>query len=374
MLLKDDIKYSYNDVVIQPAVITEIEHRGECNPFKENGKLPIFTSPMSTVVNEFNFDLFEKNKINAILPRNFDIGMRVNFSKDGKWAAFSLEEFDNFFCDKKLKNESNIQYKVLIDVANGHMKVLYDKVKISKEIHGDGICIMVGNIANPKTYEYAYESGVDYIRVSIGSGNGCITTSNTSIHYPIASLLYETFLIKHDLELNSIMSHKKLPMIIADGGIRGYGDVIKALALGADYVMCGSIFSQLVESAAETFVLDSQENKMMFLPHKDKIMHNSNGTFTINDGECIVNEINKVFYGMASRCGQIDINGKKTKTSEGIEKILKVTTNIDKWSENMESYIKSSMSYTNIRDINNFNPLNVNTVIISNATKNSINI
>lgn len=170
---------------------------------------------------------------------------------------------------------------------------------------------------------------------------GCITSSNTSIHYPMASLINDVFQVKQSLQLIADSTGNKLPLIIADGGIRNYSDVIKALALGADYVMIGSLFGKLYESCAKTVKKDKQ--------------------------------LYKEFYGMASNKGQIDLNGKKTKTSEGITKLLPVTEHLDKWTENMESYLRSAMSYTNIKDIEDFNPINVQTVVISKATQESLN-
>ena len=76
---------------------------------------------------------------------------------------------------------------------------------------------------------------------------------------------------------------------------------------------------------------------------------------------------------MASRRGQVDISGEKTKTSEGVQKIFDCTTTIAKWSENMADYFKSAMSYTNCYRIDDFNPDNVDCVVISQQTKESIN-
>lgn len=200
--------------------------------------------------------------------------------------------------------------------------------------------------------------------------HNCITSSNTGIHFPMASLIEETYEIKKKLE----NAGENTPFIIADGGIRNYSDVIKALVLGADYVMIGGMFSSLIESAAKTFTYDKEHNIVSFDPlEKDVIREFGDGLFDVNDGEHILNELYKVFYGMASREGQIDLNGEKTKTSEGIMKILPVTTNINKWTENMMDYLRSAMSYTNVNNIKDFNPFNVRVNVISNNTKNSIN-
>lgn len=63
-----ETKYSYNDVTIAPAVLSGVKHRKECNPFLKDGNLPIFASPMSTVVDKKNFKTFEDNSIIPILP------------------------------------------------------------------------------------------------------------------------------------------------------------------------------------------------------------------------------------------------------------------------------------------------------------------
>ena len=200
--------------------------------------------------------------------------------------------------------------------------------------------------------------------------HNCITSSNTGIHFPMASLIYETYEIKKKLEHAS----ENAPFIIADGGIRNYSDVIKAIGiLGADYVMIGGLFSKLVESAAPPFYYGKDGESIHEInPFEHKIDAYPDGTFDI-DETYIIDNLHKVFYGMASRRGQEDIQGKKIKTSEGIEKVFDCTTNLRKWSENMIAYMQSAMSYTNCFYIDDFNPENVDGIIISQQTKKSIN-
>ena len=107
-------------------------------------------------------------------------------------------------------------------------------------------------------------------------------------------------------------------------------------------------------------------------PFEHKIDAYSDGTFDI-DEEYMVDNLHKVFYGMASRRGQEDIQGEKTKTSEGVEKVFDCTTNLRKWSENMIAYMQSAMSYTNCYYLDDFNPQNVDCCVISNQTQESIN-
>ena len=183
------MKYSYNDIMVVPAILSSIQHRAECNPYYKNGMLPLFTAPMDSVVNKENFDLFEKNGIIPILPRTEELEDRLDYAFKGKWAAFSLQEFEKWFTDETASKTDIKKIRVLIDIANGHVERLYALVRKSKAIFGINIEIMAGNIANPETYRVCVESQVDYVRCSVGTGAGCITCSNTAIGYPIASLI-----------------------------------------------------------------------------------------------------------------------------------------------------------------------------------------
>ena len=374
MALIREIKYCYNDISIVPAIKSNIEHRDECKPFlseRDIDNLPIFASPMSTVVNKENFSLFEDNQIIPILPRNFNLETRIEYIKSGKWAALSLQEFIDLFVDNDWDMKSCFSVNVLIDIANGHMTKLHKTIHSAKNKYewSSKFKIMAGNIANPLTYIELAKAGCDYVRLSVGSGSGCISSTQTGIHYPLASLISETYEIKK--KLNHL--GEWTPMIIADGGVRNYDDVLKALALGADYVMIGGLFSKLVESAAPTFYYDEDgETIHKINPFEHKININAVGTFDIN-GEITIDNLYKVFYGMASRRGQEDISGEKKKTSEGVQKVFNCTTNLKKWSENMAAYMRSAMSYTNCYFIEEFNPENVDCAIISPQTKESIN-
>lgn len=88
--------YSLNDVAIMPSSSTRVEHRCECNPYMPDGMLPLFTAPMSTVVNSTNYNKFIENNINPILPRTEDIQMRLQ-KMNNVWCAFSLAEFKLYF-------------------------------------------------------------------------------------------------------------------------------------------------------------------------------------------------------------------------------------------------------------------------------------
>ena len=390
--------YSYNDVTIIPSIISDINSRSECNPFVDtiNNLLPIFTAPMASVVNEGNLNIFLKNGIIPIVPRNIDIERRKYLINEQQWVALSLKEFEDLFITnaRDRQCDSNTHYFICVDIANGHMNSLYTKCEMAKELSnklGYKLTIMTGNIANPDTYKWicnfniSYKMRViDFIRVGIGGGSGCITTSNVSTHYPQASLIDECYNIKKQL-LHENEDEDILPKIIADGGIRNYDHVIKALALGADYVMIGSLFAQCIESAGEKtyktitfkkplkftierykdFEIDKNENWSAYYTDEyitaliepqqycNSIEKYNERIASLKEKKSI-GHIDVKFFGMASSDGQKSISGEKTKTAEGITKYLPVKFTLSGWVNNMISYLRSAMSYTDCHNLNEF--------------------
>ncbi len=342
--------YGYNDVSIVPAKSSSVNSRSEVNPKDALlGGLPIFTAPMSTVVNFECAPKFNQYGITPIIPRSESWLARFDALTKGEWVAVSLKEFEEMFCNKPVENsvQSGINYKVCIDIANGHMEQLFKLCKKAKRKamskNDYTLTIMTGNIANPETYRYISELQrpfntkepiIDFIRVGIGNGAGCITSSNTGVHYPIASLIDECHTIKRGLERENI----KCPYIIADGGIRNYSDIIKALALGADYVMVGSLFAGLLESAAKKYAVNA-DGWIEHVEHPEAVF----GTV----------DMFALFYGMASANGQKDLKAKK-RTAEGITKHIPVIITLPKWTENMEDYLRSAMSYCGCLDLDEF--------------------
>ena len=206
----------------------------------------------------------------------------------------------------------------------------------------------------------------------------------------IASLINEIYQqkkIAESLKNSGFTSYECVTKIIADGGIRNYDDVIKALALGADYVMIGGLLSSLLESAAETFYhtkfngVELREKNIVDVFDPKKKIEECDEGFRLtyfNDmneevASTVVEKLYKRFYGMASKQGQIDLFGKKKRTSEGKEKIFECTTSIAKWSENMNDYLASAMSYCDINDVNDFNPDNVETRLLSQTEQKALN-
>lgn len=365
----NDTKLHYDDIAIVPEILTEIESRSECNPCDENNMLPIFASCMSSVVSMENYQDFIDAQINPVIPRTYGLKERLRFVAQHPdiFVAFSLAETIDVFVtgyNNAMVDVCNEGYElktinICIDMANGHMKKLIETVKSLRNIYGERIKIMTGNIANPKTfYEYA-KAGVDYARCGIGGGNVCSTSSNLGIHYNVFSLLQECYEIKSN--------NKFKCKIVADGGIRCYRDIQKAL-IYADYVMIGSLLNKAMESAGETTYGKSYFNIRgfkIFRPIKTLLTYgrrikrkrfNSIYNSYVKTGKL---EVNKEVFGMSTKKAQIQINNanglyNNLKTSEGLVKKQTVEFNLKEWSIKEMDYLKSAMSYTNSRNLSEF--------------------
>ncbi len=389
-MILPNIKYSYSDLAIVPPITTEIKSRSECNPFYQNKKLPIFTAPMEGVCNDKNYQVFEREGITPIIHRNVPLEKRLELLDLSKWCAYSIKEFKGIFLYDEYKFIPNKTYYALIDVANGHMQQIFDLAKLAKQYakqKGYKLVLMAGNIANPYTYSNYCDAEIDYVRCSIGTGSQCLTSANTAIHYPNASLIQEIYEQKCFLK-------KHLPFvtkIIADGGMgnteEAYSRSIIALALGADYVMIGGAFSSFIESAAKLKGYYNNSNNIGFdlfcnydnaygrINTKREYLISKNCKQDFNDGnvidikwEQIYNDtelaqfivdnfrLQKESFGMSSKQAQENnpnFDG-NYKTSEGKSIISDVKYTCHGWVQNFIAYLKSTMSYCNARTLDDF--------------------
>lgn len=337
--------YSLNEYTIIPATITEIEHRNECNPYYSGKKLPLFAAPMSSVLNSQNYHKFEEVGISVVLPRTLPIKERLKLCKE-RFCAFSLDEatchFISLESEIEEEKKNGTKFYVCIDVANGHMKKLLDLCELLKDLWGDHLILMTGNIARASTYiEYA-KRGVDYVRVGIGSGNVCTTSSNTGVHCPMGSLLMDLNVCIESLSYSEI---KHRPLIIADGGFSNFDQIIKALALGADYVMLGQILASSEEACGE-------ENHIFKVQAEWTPEEKKHLTWDANEKHYYLRM--REYYGMSTKQAQMEMGKKGDKTSEGICKLVYIDYTIKTWVDNFISYLRSAMSYSNCRSLKAF--------------------
>lgn len=322
--------YSLKDICVIPTPLTTIQSRKECicrgSDIEGRGDtfLPLIASPMSCVVREDNYKEFRDNGVSVVIPRTIPFEKRLELMRSC-FCAFSMEEGKEIlrrysFIDKAY---------ICLDMANGHMKSQLDlghelKTQLKGTIPGF-IKVMGGNIANSETYLYYDGAGFDYVRVSVGSGQGCLSSTQLSIHYPMASLLDDISGIRGDRKCK----------VVADGGMSGYSDIIKALALGADYVMAGLLFAKAATGSEKI---------------GDKLE----------------------YYGMSTKRAQKEMGKTELKTSEG--KFLEITKEytLSGWVENMDSYLRSAMSYCDSRNLEEFRE-KATIHVVSNETIKNIN-
>ena len=382
-MIQEKTFYSLQDISIMPAYITEINHRAECTPYNDDNKLPFLVAPISSVVDLNNAKIFAFNKLNVVIPRTINLEDRLNVCEE-YFIAVGLDEFENKILTLNLEDRKPI--KICVDVANGHMKKLIDLCAYAKNRFGNKIIIMAGNVANPLTYyDYAH-AGIDYIRLSIGSGSACTTAANAAIYAPMASLIDECVSIKKIVERDR-NNYKSAPKIIADGGFNNYDDIIKALALGADYVMCGKIFAQCEEACGEKlqkFLYSDGTYKYLnnydaikakaYIDKKNDFSNVLSTKIDINKTSepypiTAFNEIYRNYYGMSTKKAQKEMGKENLHTSEGIERMVTVEYSLLGWIDNFIDYLRSAMSYCNVTTLDAFKTVKI--IKITNSARNS---
>jgi len=139
---------------------------------------------------------------------------------------------------------------IVLDSAHGHSKGVIDTLKILK-LKYPNIDVVVGNIATAEAAKELVKAGADAVKVGIGPGSICTTRVVAGVGVPQISAIYEVY---------NAIKNSGVP-VIADGGIRYSGDIVKALAAGADSVMLGSLLAGVEESPGETILFNGRKYK-----------------------------------------------------------------------------------------------------------------
>lgn len=371
------VGYELRDVAVVQAPISFCNHRGETNPFVEicgREVYPIFVAPMASVTDQDNYRTWINNGLTPIVPRSvmkceenpegLEFEERMSIAKE-TFVSISLKEAQKDFLDyiKDFDNqmrspkynpdidedllESGILIQpiyICIDIAHGTLSELYDVCKKIKS-NFPYVCIMTGNVANPGTYSFYADAGIDYMRASVGSGSRCTSACNVSVHYPMATLLDQ---LNEERKAYAHSHNGSAPTkIIADGGIGWFDDIQKALALGADAVMAGKIFAECEEACDPIYYGGKLDDTLSNCPKfkteweaKQYYDHTSYQIVRMRD-----------YYGMSTKRAQRETGGTGNRTSEGIDKPVEVKYPVSKWVDNMQSYLRSCMTYTNSRSI-----------------------
>lgn len=139
---------------------------------------------------------------------------------------------------------------VVIDTAHGHSANVANTLKKVKATYPH-LDVVVGNIATGEAAKHLIEAGADGVKVGIGPGSICTTRIVAGVGVPQLSAIFEVAKVAHSYGVP----------VIADGGLRYSGDVVKALAAGGDCVMMGSMFAGVEESPGETIIYNGRKFK-----------------------------------------------------------------------------------------------------------------
>ncbi len=139
---------------------------------------------------------------------------------------------------------------IVIDTAHGHSRAVVEKLKEAKKAI-PSIDIVVGNIATAEAAKMLADAGADALKVGIGPGSICTTRVIAGVGVPQLSAIYE---------VSKMLKGSGIP-VIADGGLRYSGDIVKALAAGGSSVMMGSLLAGVEESPGETIIYNGRKFK-----------------------------------------------------------------------------------------------------------------
>ncbi len=210
-----------------------------------NLKIPFISSAMDTVTESKMAIAIAREGGIGVIHRNLDIKKQCNEVKKVKKNLLKVGAAIGTSQKELLRAKNLIDVGadlIVIDTAHGHSKNVIMMLNKLKKFSSK-ITICVGNIATGEAAKLLYNSGADILKVGIGPGSICTTRMVAGIGVPQITAL---------LNVKKAMNKKKIK-IVSDGGIKFSGDIIKAIAAGADAIMMGSIFAGTEESPGKKF-------------------------------------------------------------------------------------------------------------------------
>jgi len=251
------------------GIITNRDLRFERNPLKPIAEIMtreglITTKPLTTL--EEASDILQEHKIEKLPVVDADnklvglitykdimkIRARPNACKDelGRLRVAAGVGVTSDVLERVAELVKNGVDAVVIDTAHGHSKGVIETAKLVKK-HFPDLQLVVGNIATAEAARALANIGADAVKVGIGPGSICTTRVIAGIGIPQLSAIYA---VAKELRGSGIP-------VIADGGIRYTGDIVKAIAAGAYSIMAGSLFAGVEESPGETIIYEGRKFK-----------------------------------------------------------------------------------------------------------------
>ena len=246
-------------------------------------------------------------QVKKIKKKNLKVGAAIGTSSNDIYRA-------------KLLSDNDVDM-IIIDTAHGDSKKVFQTVYNIKKINKRNL-ICVGNIATGEAANSLYNVGADIVKVGIGPGSICTTRMIAGIGVPQITALSN---VKKKLK-------KKNIKIISDGGIKFSGDIIKAIAAGADAIMMGSIFAGTKESPGKKFKI------------RNKYYKNYRG----------MGSIGAMSAGSSNRYFQENFKDRSKFIAEGVEGRVEYKGPLSKIIYQMQGGLRSSMGYIgakNLKDI-----------------------
>ena len=250
MRIEEELKLDFQDVLIRPKRST-LTSRSEVDisrefVFRHSGHsyhgVPIIAANMDTVGTFEMAAALDKHQMATALHKHYGERELIAYFQalpETATVFYSMgitrEDYEKF-CRVKQEAGDAIAY-VCVDVAHGYTKSFVDFLRKLREAHPQ-ITIMAGNVVTGEMVEELVLSGVDVVKVGIGPGSVCTTRKMTGVGYPQLSAIIECADAAHGLG----------GLICGDGGCTVPGDVAKAFAGGADFVMLGGMFAGHDES------------------------------------------------------------------------------------------------------------------------------
>ena len=307
---------SFDDVLLVPQY-SEITSRTEIKISQSlahlgNFSLPIISAPMDTVTGVDMALSMHKAGGLSVIHRYNSIKEQVDMALaagEGGVVIGAAIGVNGDFVDRAgaLIKEASVNL-LCIDVAHGHHSSVRYALEVLRKTFGDGIHIMTGNVATLRAFNDLADWGSDSIRVGIGGGSICSTRIQTGHGVPTLQSVLDCGRSDRDA------------VLIADGGIRASGDMVKALAAGADFVMVGSLLAGTDESPGEVMTPLGD-----FRPHK-------------------------VYRGMASKEAQNDWRG-RVSSIEGVSHTVPCKGPAKEVLYELGVGIRSGLSYSGARSV-----------------------
>jgi IMP dehydrogenase len=301
---------SFDDVLLEPKY-SDIKSRDEVdigNHLSETAylDLPVISSPMDTVTeDEMSWAMYDEGGLGVVHRYNTIEEQVALVKKRRGFLAAAIGATGDYHERAMALFDTGVNY-LCLDVAHGHHVLVKNALKALRDAFGDKVHLMAGNVATLEAFNDLADWGADSIRVGIGGGSICSTRVNTGHGVPTFQSVYDCSYSDRDAK------------IIADGGVRNSGDIVKALAAGADFVMLGSMLAGTDESPGEIFTSGNKKYK--------------------------------VYRGMASRSAQLDWRGKSS-SPEGISTTIPYKGPVSDILRDIGGNIRSGFSYTGARDL-----------------------